>query len=119
MRDLVTYLQKKICPEQDNECSSAAKRLENSAYLDIDYDAASREFILTSLHHESPDLGGWNEEIKRRWKSEKTEVGLFTYQEALEPEELSFGGYLIVISEDKKPSTSPRVPSVKPNNILT
>ncbi|KAI4285222.1 MAG: hypothetical protein L6R38_000828 [Xanthoria sp. 2 TBL-2021] len=103
LRDLVTYLQKKICPEQDNECSSAAKRLEKSAYLDIDYNAGSREFILTSFHHESPDLDGWNEDVKRRWNSEKTEVGLFTYQQALEPEELSFGGYLTVISEDKKP----------------
>ncbi len=78
----------------------------------MDYDAGSQEYIITSFHHESPDLEGWNEEIKCRRNSEKTEVGLFTYQQALEPQELSFEGYLTVIGEDKKPSTSPGLPSV-------
>ncbi|CAO1604010.1 protease B nonderepressible form [Xanthoria calcicola] len=103
LRDFVIYLQKKICLDQDDECSTAAKRLANAAYVDMDYDAASREYIITSFHHESPDLEGWNEEIKCRRNSEKTEVGLFTYRQALEPQELSFEGYLTVIGEDKKP----------------
>ncbi|KAL8846445.1 MAG: hypothetical protein Q9221_008470 [Calogaya cf. arnoldii] len=102
-QNFVTYLQNKICLKKDKECSTAAKSLEKSAYLDIDYDASSREVILTTFHHESPDLEGWKLEVKSRRNSEKTEVGIFTYQQALQPEELSFGGSVTVIGEDKKP----------------
>ncbi|KAL8670835.1 MAG: hypothetical protein Q9168_004635 [Polycauliona sp. 1 TL-2023] len=93
----------KICSKQNSDCSRAAKGLEKAAYLDVDYDTESQDLVLTSFHHDSPDLEGWNEEIKPRWNSKKTEVGVFNYQKATEPQELSFNGYLIVVGEDRKP----------------
>ncbi|KAL8863388.1 MAG: hypothetical protein Q9178_000069 [Gyalolechia marmorata] len=103
LRDLVTYVQQKLCPKHDYECSRAAERLENAAYIDLDYDAYSRDIILTSFHHKSPGSEGWDEQVKRRQNSARTEVGVFASQEATEPEELSFGGYSTVIGEDEKP----------------
>ncbi|KAL8908515.1 MAG: hypothetical protein Q9171_005433 [Xanthocarpia ochracea] len=93
----------KLCPKHDYECSRAAKRLENAAYIDLDYDTDSRDLVLTSFHHKSPGLEGWDEQVKRRQNSARTEVGVFASQEATEPEELSFGGYSTVIGEDEKP----------------
>ncbi|KAL8772593.1 MAG: hypothetical protein Q9209_002254 [Squamulea sp. 1 TL-2023] len=103
LSDFVSYFQEKVCPKRNLDYSKAAKGLEKAAYIDIDYDAKSQELILTSFHHEPPGSQGWNEQIKRRHNSARTEVGIFASQEATEPEELSFGGFLTVIGEDEKP----------------
>ncbi|KAL8821321.1 MAG: hypothetical protein Q9223_000642, partial [Gallowayella weberi] len=102
----IIYVQQKACGNGDYQCLSAAARLENAAYLDIDYEAESRELILTSFHHESPGPGPWNETIQRRPRSIKTEVGVFTPEEATDPDEISLGGFSSTIGEDAKLSTS-------------
>ncbi|KAL8838075.1 MAG: hypothetical protein Q9205_000368 [Flavoplaca limonia] len=87
----------------DFDCARAAERLGEAAYLDVDYDAKSGQAIFTSFDQRSPDPDGWNDEIQPRWNSTKTETGVFTQQQTSESEELSFAGYLTVVSEDKKP----------------
>ncbi|KAL8805898.1 MAG: hypothetical protein Q9182_001679 [Xanthomendoza sp. 2 TL-2023] len=102
LKDFVIYVQEKACGKGDYQCSSAATRLENAVYLDIDYEAASRELILTSFYHEPPGLGLWNEKIQRRPRSVKTEVGVFTPEEATDRNEISLGGFSSIIGEDAK-----------------
>ncbi|KAL8997470.1 MAG: hypothetical protein Q9169_003250 [Polycauliona sp. 2 TL-2023] len=103
LEPFMSYVQNKICSKQDSDCSRAAERLEKATYHDIDYDAESRNFVLTSLHHKSPNLEGWDEEIKPRWNSAKTEVGVFASRPPTEPQELSLDGHSTVIGEDERP----------------
>lgn len=96
----------------DHECPAAAARLEKAIYLDIDYKAKSRELILTSFHLEPPVSGPWTERIELPPKSVKAEVGVFTPEEAIEPEELSLGGFSSIVGEDTKPSMFSLYPSL-------
>lgn len=104
LHDFVSYIQQDVCPRADTRCSKGANRLQRADYLDIDYDAISRNLVLTSFHHKPPDPHGWDGHIKSHSNSSNTEVGLLTNEQAITPEELSLGGYLTVIGEDQKPS---------------
>ncbi|KAL9031565.1 MAG: hypothetical protein Q9196_000413 [Gyalolechia fulgens] len=103
-KDFVLYVQQNICPSTDTRCFERANRLQQADYLDIDYDAISRSLILTSFYHKPPELDGWDENINTHRNSSNTEVGLLSSERAIAPEELSVGGFLIVIGEDHKPT---------------
>ena len=107
LKDLVTYVQQKICYAANEPCKAKAATLRFADYLDIDYDAISQTFILSAFRHAPPEGGLWDEHIDNAESSAKIEVGVLASEKATQPEEVSLGGFLTVIGEDKKPSMSP------------
>lgn len=105
LQDLVTYIQIKVCAN-DESCKTRSKHLIYADYLDVDYDTISQSFIVSVFWHTGPSLGIWDERIDNRRGSVKVEVGVLANEKATQPEELSLGGFLVVLGEDKKPSTS-------------
>ncbi|KKA18750.1 hypothetical protein T310_7299 [Rasamsonia emersonii CBS 393.64] len=105
LADLVTYIQQVICNPNDTDCQSHASSLLSADSVDIDYDSISHSLTFSGFWSKPPEgQDGWTEDIRKHNKgtNEKVEVGLLAAQKAVEPEELSMGGFLTVIGEDKK-----------------
>lgn len=98
-------MQNKICPA-DPWCMSKAERLGHADYFDFDYDTITQSVVLSAFWAESPCSGIWDEKIDKKRTSDRVEVGVLTKEEATQPEEMSFGGFLAVPGDDSKPSTS-------------
>lgn len=105
--ELIAYIQQKICSASDSACQAKALSLIAASYLDLDYDSISHALVVTIFRHEPPPLGTWNETFIKLGASSKVEVGVLTNKQAIEPDELSLGGFLTVIGKDKRPSISP------------
>jgi hypothetical protein len=105
LKELVTYIQLKICSAADSACQTKAASLIVADYLDIDYDSISHALVLNVFRHQPPELGTWNEKFTRSGASSKVEVGVLTSERAVEAEELTLGGFLTVVGKDTKPST--------------
>lgn len=105
LADSVTYIQHVICHRDDTDCQSHASSLLSADSVDIDYDSISHSLTFSAFWSKPPEgKDGWTEDIRKHNKgtNEKVEVGLLAAQKAVEPEELSMGGFLTVIGEDKK-----------------
>ncbi len=105
LESLVTYLQLKICPQFDKACQAKALGLSSVDYLDIDYDAISKSLVVTIFWHESPSPDAWTASIPNIGGFGKTEVGIFGGAKAVEPEEISFSGFLTTIGESTRLGT--------------
>lgn len=103
--ELVTYIQQKICLTLDSDCQAKAASLAIANYLDVDYDSISHALVVKLFRYQPPALGTWNEKMIKTGASSKVEVGVLANEKAIEPEELSLGGFLTVIGKDTKPST--------------
>ena len=103
LTNLVTYIKEKVCVG-DASCASKAERLLYADYFDFDIDTISQSVTLSAFWHRSPSTETWNETIDHRVGSTKVELGVLTNEKPTQPEELSLGGFLAVIGEDKKPS---------------
>lgn len=102
--ELVTYIQRKLCPSSDAECQNHASSLLSADYLDIDYDRISHALTVSAYWAKSPEGNGWIADVRKgELGMEKIEVGLLSSQPATEPEELSVAGLLAVIGEDDHP----------------
>jgi len=101
LNDLVTYLQQKLCAN-DGPCKARSDTLRSADYLDVDYNTISQSLTVGASWHTSPNSGTWDHRIDNRGGSVKVEVGVLANEEATQPEELSLGGYLAVLGEDKK-----------------
>ncbi|KAK2770196.1 protease B nonderepressible form [Emmonsiellopsis sp. PD_33] len=101
LAELVTYIQQKLCPQSDSACQSHAATLLSADSLDIDYDSISHALTIAGYwSRPSADAEeGWKETIE---KDERVEVGVLAMEKATEAEELSVGGFLVVVGEDKK-----------------
>jgi len=104
LQDLVAYIQEKVCAG-NKSCKSRAERLEHANYLDFDYDTITQSVVLDAFWHESPRSKIWDEEIDTRQGAVKVEVGVLANEKPTQPEEISLGGFLAALGEDKKPST--------------
>lgn len=104
LEEFIPYIQRNLCQHSDARCLRGANRLQQADYLDIDYDAISRNLVLTSFHHKPPDLEGWDEHITSYRNSSNTEVGLLGSEQPIGPEELVLGGFLTIIGQDIKPN---------------
>ena len=104
--DLIIYIQQKICAHEDRACHASAASLDSAHYLDIDYDAISQALVLNAFRSQSPSSRIWNEKIQNLRGSTNLEVGVLANEVPTKPEELSLGGFLTVVGEDEKPSTS-------------
>lgn len=106
LAELKSYVQQKICSASDLSCHAKAVALHSADYLDIDYDAISQSLVLSVFRHASPSSGIWDETLRKVVGSANIEVGILANEKPTEPERLSLGGFLTVIGEDTKPSTS-------------
>jgi hypothetical protein len=75
--------------------------------VDLDFDTISQALTLSAFHHRSTNSDQWSGKLSSSGKSARVEVGVLANEKPLEPEELSLGGFLTVVGEDDKPSTSP------------
>lgn len=114
LKDLITYIQLKICPPHDEECLDKASSLSAVDYLDIDYEAISQSLVLSAFRHEPPYPGTWTAKFQKSGESAKIEVGVLASEKSAEPEELSLGGFLTTIGESTKPSRQSSSPFVPP-----
>ena len=106
LADLISYIQQKICSPSDPPCHAKAATIRSADYLDIDYDTISQSLVLSVFHHASPGSGVWDESLQKVGGSANVEVGVLANEKPTEPGHLSVGGFLTVIGEDTKPSTS-------------
>lgn len=74
-------------------------------YLDIDYDAISHALLITAFWEKAPKGDAWNERIENAG-NDRVEVGVLNREKADEKEEVGLGGWLTVIGQNDKPSTS-------------
>ncbi|KAI4107591.1 MAG: hypothetical protein L6R37_001551 [Teloschistes peruensis] len=102
--DQVIYVRNKFCSSFDTRCLKEAYRLSEATYLDIDYDSISRNLVVTSFHHESPEPQPWDERIQLDESSAKIEVGVLGSEKAESPNELFLEGFLTVVGESEKPT---------------
>jgi PIG-X / PBN1 len=96
----VKYLQHKVCGLNDSKCVDSLLSADSIA---IDYDSTKQATSL-SVFWSQPLLGtsGWTEDIKKLGSAEKVEVGLLSNEKALDPEDVSLGGFLTVVGQDSK-----------------
>ncbi|KAL8843120.1 MAG: hypothetical protein Q9170_000250 [Blastenia crenularia] len=104
LEDFIVYFQETTCPKADAQCMTRANRLRKADYLDVDFDAISRNLILTSFRHAPTDSDPQDERINRHQSSAKVEVGVLTSGKVTEREELSLEGFLTVIGENQRPN---------------
>lgn len=106
-KNLVTYIQRKICSESDTRCQERASSLLSADSIDIDYDSSSHSFVVSGYWSKSPKEDGWTEDIRKDGTGfEKVEVGLLALETSSDPEELSVSGFLGVAGESDKLSMS-------------
>ncbi|GAB7347821.1 hypothetical protein MBLNU459_g5358t1 [Dothideomycetes sp. NU459] len=86
------------------ESADQVAALESATTVDFDFDAISHALKLTAVWAQAPGGGVWSETIRLQSTSDTIEVGILNTEKATEPEELSLGGFLIVLGEDGKPS---------------
>lgn len=78
------------------------------SYVDIDYDAISQAVVYTAV---------WSNKSKNGWTDKYTapeedsdstmEIGVLSHEANTDPEDYQFGGFLTVLGQDSKPSTTP------------
>ena len=105
LQEFVIYAKHKFCPSADQSCQSRVSALQSASYLDIDYDATSHQLTCAVFWDGAPESGVWNEKLTAT--AESVEVGVLAEEKATDPLELSLGGWLTVLGQDKKPSTQP------------
>ena len=103
LHDLIVYLQQRVC-NGDESCKLKADRLRHAKYLDFDYDTISQSVVAAAFWDKSPNSESWDETIDNRDGAFKVEIGILANEKPTQMEEISLGGFLIVLGEDKKPS---------------
>ena len=108
---LSQYLRERICPGRPGaaatECAILAQRLNNANYIDINFDAISFGLIFNVFWSQAIDEAGtWSDTATKISKAERVEVGVLNNERATESEEISLGGFLTFIGDDRKPSKS-------------
>lgn len=92
--------------------------LRHASYVDIDYDVTSLAITLTAFWsaNEAQHGGHGIQRAARQYQKfgdeDRLEVGVLETQKSKNPEELSLGGYLTVVGEDKRPSISRTLPNL-------
>jgi hypothetical protein len=100
---LVTYIQQKLCTSRESYCLDRVEALRSASSIDIDFDAISHALTLNALW--APRT--WTDlTLTNKGVNDRVEVGILSSEKAIDPEELSMGGFLTVIGEDSKPSAT-------------
>lgn len=102
-----SLLSEEVCPNQRELCRHLKTSLPSASYIDLDYDAISQALIFTTVWSKAPSEEGWTDTIsKRRADSSKVEIGVLAHEPNTDPEDVQFGGFLSVLDQDDKPSTT-------------
>ncbi|KAF2841697.1 PIG-X-domain-containing protein [Patellaria atrata CBS 101060] len=103
LRELVTYIQQKICPTEHSACYENADTLLSASYVDFDYDSISHTLIVKAYWSASPTTAGWTEAITSPKADESIEIGVLGSEKPDEHEELKLGGFLTILGRDDHP----------------
>ncbi|KAL3419395.1 hypothetical protein PVAG01_09617 [Phlyctema vagabunda] len=98
--DLVEYTKHKLCLASDQECIARVSALLGANTVDIDFDTISHALTLNAFW----EPRAWEVDLSNKNPKDRLEVGVLSVESPKEPEELSLGGFLTVVGEDKKPS---------------
>lgn len=110
LRDLVIYIQQKVCPVSGPACQDEAASLLSASYLDIDFDAISQDLVLSVYWDRAPTGDGWTEMVQQRHDSDTVEVGVLSNESLWkndEPENLRLAGSTMVLGQKHEPGTTP------------
>ena len=100
--DVAAYIQERYCASDVADCKLSLKHLQAAESLDIDYDASSRNFILRAYQSRSPSASvGWSTS-EQALEPGRTEIGVLAAGDATIRDHLKFGGYLVVLRDEKK-----------------
>jgi len=103
--DFQKYVARTICEAFKGPCVNEAASLSYASSIDIDFDAISHAVTVAGYWRT-----GQAKTEPRKWKEgDSLEVGVLQAEKPEEPEELKLGGYLTVLGEDEKPSTSSKL----------
>ena len=105
LKNLITYIQQKVC-NGDQFCIFKVDRLRHANYFDLDFDAISQSVVLTAFWDKSPDAEYWDENITNIHGSFEAEIGVLANEKSTQLEEISLGGFLVVLGEGDQPSMS-------------
>lgn len=101
-------LKRLVCGEKgSSQCVNMLDEIVHARYVDVDYDTISRAVVVTAgWPHAPEDEKSWNEEIRLLKKDATVEIGVLTLEGNTDPEDIQFGGFLTVLGQDERPSTS-------------
>jgi hypothetical protein len=103
-REVATILGQRFCRStKSDECLSLALSLSTATYIDIDYDTITRALVINAGWPSPPSEKGWTETISKT-SSGTVEVGILNHEPNPDPEDIGFGGFLIVLGQDASPS---------------
>ena len=104
LTQLVSYVQKNICPSFSKTCKEEAQSLLGVSYLDVDYDTTSSNVVLIAFWDSPSKEPNWTDHIPAPPGEQTIEVGVLTHEPNPDPEDIAFGGFLTVLGRDIAPS---------------
>ncbi|KAH8702558.1 protein pbn1 [Talaromyces proteolyticus] len=105
IRHFTEKIQHQICSSKDTACIDSISELISADSVDIDYDAISHTLVISAFWSQPPPgESGWADLITKSANSasQKIEIGLLTSEKAVDAEDLTLGGYLAVVGENKE-----------------
>jgi hypothetical protein len=113
LSSLQKFIRDRVCPPSSTACKQATTALSSASYIDIDYDAISHALNLNVFWDEASNAESWTESFSLKSQGERIEVGVLNHEKNPDPEDIGFSGFLTVLGQDAKPSTSVSYRSTK------
>jgi hypothetical protein len=107
VKDIAQDLKGAFCKGSSHACEELLQSFADATYLDMDYDTISRALIINAGFPSAPTRSGWTERLFKRDGDGTVEIGILNHEPNPDPEDVQFGGFLVVLGDDDKPSTSP------------
>lgn len=101
----VAFLQHNACDLTDIQCADSISYVSSADSVAIDYDATADTITLSIFWSQPHSKTAWAEDIGVIGPSGKVEVGILSNEKAIDPEDLTLGGYLAVVGQDSKLSS--------------
>lgn len=101
----VAFLRSIACDLADVQCADSISYASLADSVAIDYDATTDTVTLSTFWSQPHSEAAWTEDVGIVGSSVKVEVGILSNEKAIDPEDLSLGGYLAVVGQDTKLST--------------
>jgi hypothetical protein len=102
----VAFLRHSICDLTNIQCADSISYVSLADSVAIDYDATADTITLSTFWSQPHSEAAWTEDIGVIGSSGKVEVGILSNEKAIDAEDLTLGGYLAVVGQDSKLSTS-------------
>jgi hypothetical protein len=109
---LVNYILERLSGTSSERLDDAVLSLIEASYIDIDYDAISHTVVLNAFWEKAQDYRSWTETTSLSTKDETIEIGVLSHEPNPDPEAIAFAGFLTVLGQDTKPSTSTSLPLI-------